>query len=145
MPEKSSHWLLINDCCLSSSQRLAGVGHKAKPLLQGLARGRRIQRKPCRLLCGYFSLSWGATGQEDEQGNDAYSLHDVFGAATFRLSGSGRDTFSFFEMLFWFYILLLFFDLFYSRAAQHPLQRTAAEGTCLSFKKHTMMTKVPLP
>jgi len=34
-------------------------------------------------------------------------------------SAVGRDTFSFFEMLFWLYILLLFFDLFYSRAAQH--------------------------
>jgi len=42
-------------------------------------------------------------------------------------SAAGRDTFSFFEMLFWLYILLLFFDLFYSRAAQHRLQRIAAQ------------------
>ena len=91
LPQKSSHWLLINDCCLSSSQRLAGVGHKAKPLLQGLARGRRIQRKPGRLLCGgYCGLSRGTAGQQDEQGNDAYSLHDIFGAATLHLSGRSR-------------------------------------------------------
>ena len=84
LPQKSGYWLLINDCCLSPTQRLAGVGHKAKPLLQGLARGRRIQRKSGRLLCGYFSLSRGTAGQEDEQGNDAYSLHDIFGVSTYR-------------------------------------------------------------
>jgi hypothetical protein len=67
-----SLWLLVNDCCLSFSQPLAGFGHKAKPFCQGSAFGRHIQRKLSRLSCGFCGLRPGRTacrdaaGQEDE-------------------------------------------------------------------------------
>jgi hypothetical protein len=73
LPQKSSHWLLGNDCCLSFSQPLAGFGHKAKPFLQRHAFGRHIQRKLSRLSCGFCgsrpgrTACRGAAGQEDEQ------------------------------------------------------------------------------
>jgi hypothetical protein len=67
-----SLWLLVNDCCLSFSQPLAGFGHKAKPFCQGSAFGRHIQRKRSRLSCGFRGLRPSRTacrdaaGQEDE-------------------------------------------------------------------------------
>jgi hypothetical protein len=68
-----SLWRLVNDCCLSISQPLAGFGHKAKPFCQGSAFGRHIQRKLSRLSCGCCgsrpsrTACRGVAGQEDEQ------------------------------------------------------------------------------
>jgi hypothetical protein len=94
----NSLWLLVNDCCLSFSQPLAGFGHKAKPFCQGHAFGQHIQRKLSWLSCGFGgsrpgrTACRGADGQEDKQQNEnaACSFHNIFSAATFRLSGRSR-------------------------------------------------------